>query len=47
VPVEQTIIDCQKIISGAFDDVPDEKFYMIGSLQHMIPTTAAPAADSQ
>lgn len=32
VNLEQTIIGCEKIISGEFDNIPDDKFYMIGSI---------------
>jgi len=35
VPVETTIQDCNRIISGEFDDIPVEEFYMIGSLDEI------------
>ena len=32
VPLEQTIYGCEKIISGRMDSVPDDRFYMKGSI---------------
>lgn len=32
VPLEETILGCEKIVSGRYDTVPDEKFYMIGGI---------------
>lgn len=33
VPLEQTIVGCEKIISGRMDALSDDKFYMVGPLQ--------------
>jgi F-type H+/Na+-transporting ATPase subunit beta len=33
VNLEETILGCEKIISGSLDSVPEEKLYMIGSLE--------------
>jgi len=35
VPLEKTIEGCERIISGEFDDVDLDKFYMIGSLDDL------------
>lgn len=32
VPIEETILGCEKIISGRLDSASDDKFYMIGGL---------------
>jgi F-type H+-transporting ATPase subunit beta len=33
IPVKETIAGCEKILSGAVDDRPEEEFYMIGALK--------------
>ncbi len=33
VKVEDTVLGCDKIVAGRLDDIPEEKFYMIGSLE--------------
>lgn len=33
VPIEETILGCEKIISGRVDSVPEGKFYMVGALE--------------
>ena len=35
VPVEQTLHDCELIISGELDKIPSEKFYMIGTVDEI------------
>lgn len=35
VPLESTIIGCEKIIKGEFDTVAEDKFYMIGQIDQM------------
>ena len=35
VPLEETIMGCEKIIAGRLDPIPEEKFYMIGSLEQI------------
>lgn len=35
VPLEETVAGCEKIVSGALDAVPDDKFYMIGALEQV------------
>ncbi|MBM3245388.1 MAG: F0F1 ATP synthase subunit beta [Candidatus Omnitrophica bacterium] len=35
VPLEKTILGCEKIISGELDSVPDDKFYMIGPIDQL------------
>jgi F-type H+-transporting ATPase subunit beta len=35
VPLDETISGCEKIISGAMDSVPDDKFYMIGGIDQI------------
>lgn len=32
VPVETTIKDCNRIISGEFDDIPEQAFFMVGDI---------------
>ena len=36
VPLEKTIAGCEKIMSGAFDSVPEDKFYMAGSIEELV-----------
>lgn len=33
VPLEETLLGCEKIISGRVDGMPEDKFYMIGPLE--------------
>jgi F-type H+-transporting ATPase subunit beta len=33
IPLEETLLGCEKIISGRVDSMPEEKFYMIGNLE--------------
>ncbi len=37
VPVETTVIDCETIIAGKLDSVPEDKFYMVGSCAGIAP----------
>lgn len=32
VPVEDTLVGCERILSGEMDDVPEEAFYLIGTI---------------
>jgi F-type H+-transporting ATPase subunit beta len=34
VPLEETLLGCEQILSGACDDRPEQEFYMIGRLEH-------------
>ena len=42
VPLEDTVAGCEKIMDGTLDAVPEDQFYMIGSLASIVsaPTTA-------
>jgi F-type H+-transporting ATPase subunit beta len=33
IPIEDTLLGCEKIVSGELDSVPEDKFYMIGSIE--------------
>jgi F-type H+-transporting ATPase subunit beta len=33
VPLEQTLTDCEAFLSGHYDELPEEKCYMRGSMQ--------------
>jgi len=35
VSLEETVTGCEKIISGRLDSVPEDKFYMIGSIEQI------------
>jgi len=35
VPIEEAIAGCEKIISGSLDNIAEEKFYMIGSIEQV------------
>lgn len=35
VPLESTIIGCEKIIKGEFDTIAEDKFYMIGAIEQL------------
>jgi F-type H+-transporting ATPase subunit beta len=35
VPLEKTIDGCERIIAGRMDSVPEERFYMIGSIEEI------------
>jgi len=35
VPLEETILGCEKIVSGRVDTIPDDKFYMIGPISQI------------
>ena len=32
IPIETTISDCNRIISGEFDGIPEQAFFMIGAI---------------
>jgi F-type H+-transporting ATPase subunit beta len=34
--IEETLSCCERILSGRMDAVPEDKFYMIGSLEHLV-----------
>jgi F-type H+-transporting ATPase subunit beta len=40
VPLEETVRGCQAILSGAHDDVPEQAFYMVGSLDEALAKAA-------
>lgn len=33
VPLEETLLGCERIVSGRMDTVPEDKFYMVGSIE--------------
>ncbi len=35
VPLQEAVQGCERIISGRMDSVPEEKFYMIGNIDHL------------
>ena len=35
-PMEQAVDDFARIIAGEFDDVPEDAFYMVGSLKEVL-----------
>jgi len=35
VPLEETILGCEKIVSGRVDAIPEDKFYMIGPISQV------------
>jgi F-type H+-transporting ATPase subunit beta len=35
VPLEETILGCEKIVSGRVDAIPEDKFYMIGPISQI------------
>ncbi len=37
VGLEETLLGCERIISGRVDFIPEDKFYMIGSLDEILP----------
>lgn len=44
VPLEQTLTDCERIMSGEFEDKDESEFYMIGTLEEMTEREGADAA---
>jgi F-type H+-transporting ATPase subunit beta len=36
VPRAQTIDDCERILSGDYDDLPEDAFYMVGTLEEVL-----------
>ena len=36
VPLEETIIGCEKIMAGEFDNVSEDKLYMIGAIDEVV-----------
>jgi F-type H+-transporting ATPase subunit beta len=36
VPLQESISGCERILNGEFDEVPEQKFYMIGSVEEAL-----------